>query len=233
MSGDTDCVLTLDLDWAPDEAIDAVAELLVARGVPATWLVTHSSPAVERLRDHAELFELGIHPNFLPGSTHGATVGEVLDHSLALVPDAVSMRTHALVQSTPILAEVLERTAIRVDLSLFLPRAENVAPVEYRWRGRSLVRVPYVWEDDVELENGTLGSGVASILAAPGLKVFDFHPVHVFLNSTSMDAYRRVSGTLPDAELAPHVQDGLGVGTVFREVADAIAGRARCARDFA
>ena len=233
MSGDADCVLTLDLDWAPDEAIDAVGALLVERGVPATWLVTHSSPAVERLRDHPELFELGVHPNFLPGSTHGATVDQVLDHCVELVPDAVSMRTHALVQSTPILAEVLERTAIRVDLSLFLPQAENVAPVEYRWRGRSLVRIPYVWEDDVELENGTLDSGVASILAAPGLKVFDFHPVHVFLNSTSMDAYRRVSGTLPDAELAPHVQDGRGIGTLFREVADAIAGRARCARDFA
>ena len=233
MSAEADCVLSLDLDWAPDEAIDAVAGILADRGVPATWLVTHSSAAVDRLRDQPELFELGIHPNFLSGSTHGETVGDVLDHCLELVPDAVSMRTHALVQSTPILAEVLERTAIRVDLSLFLPQARNVAPVEYRWRGRSLVRLPYVWEDDVELENGTLDAGLASILAAPGLKVFDFHPVHVFLNSTSMDAYRRVSGTLPDADLAPHVEDGRGVGAVFREVVDAIAGRAGRARDFA
>lgn len=233
MSSTADCILSLDLDWAPDAAIDAVAELLIDGGVPATWLVTHSSPAVDRLRERAGLFELGIHPNFLPGSTHGSTTAEVLDHCMALVPDAVSMRTHALVQSTPILSEVLERTPIRVDLSLFLLRAVGVEPLEYRWRGRSLVRIPYVWEDDVELENGTLDAGFASILGASGVKVFDFHPAHVFLNSSSMNAYRRVSGTLPHADLTPHVEQGRGVGVVFRELIGAIAGRARHARDFA
>lgn len=233
MTGDTDCVLSLDLDWAPDAAIDAVAQILVESSVPATWLVTHASPAVDRLREHGDLFELGIHPNFLPGSTHGSATADVLDHCMALVPDAVSMRTHALVQSTPILSEVLERTPIRVDLSVFLPRAGNVSPVEYRWRDRSLVRLPYVWEDDVELENGTLNGGFDSILRASGLKVFDFHPVHVFLNSTSMAAYRRVSGTLPEADLAPHVEEGRGVGVVFRELVAALAGRACHARDFA
>jgi polysaccharide deactylase WbmS-like protein len=233
VTGDTDCVLSLDLDWAPDAAIDAVAQILVESSVPATWLVTHASPAVDRLREHGDLFELGIHPNFLPGSTHGSATADVLDHCMALVPDAVSMRTHALVQSTPILSEVLERTPIRVDLSVFLPRAGGVSPVEYRWRDRSLVRLPYVWEDDVELENGTLNGGFDSILRASGLKVFDFHPVHVFLNSTSMAAYRRVSGTLPDADLAPHVEEGRGVGVVFRELVAALAGRACHARDFA
>ncbi|HEY8645027.1 MAG TPA: hypothetical protein VIL77_04030 [Gaiellaceae bacterium] len=66
-----DCFLTLDVDWCPDSAIDDVAELLIERDVPATWLVTHTSPAIDRLRLRADLFELGIHPNFLPGSTHG------------------------------------------------------------------------------------------------------------------------------------------------------------------
>ena len=226
-----DCVVTLDLDWAPDAAIDATAALLVEGGVPATWFVTHASPAVERLRQDG--FELGIHPNFLPGSTHGDTTADVLDHCLGLVPDACSMRTHALVQSTPILAEVLERTPIRIDVSLFLPRARDVTPVRYPWRGRTLLRVPYVWEDDVELENGTLGDDVDELLDAPGLKVLDFHPAHVFLNSTSIDAYRRVSHGLPDVDLAPHVQEGDGVGTVFRAVLARVAGRACAIRDLA
>ena len=64
-------VLTLDTDWAPDFVIDFVAKQLVAYQVRATWFVTHASPAVERLSQHSDLFELGIHPNFLPGSTHG------------------------------------------------------------------------------------------------------------------------------------------------------------------
>ena len=226
-----DCVVTLDLDWAPDEAIAATAALLVEREVPATWFITHASPAVERLREQG--FELGIHPNLLPGSTHGSTTGEVLDHCMALVPDATAMRTHALVQSTPILTEVLDRTPIRLDVSLFLPRARNVERVAHTWRGRTLVRVPYVWEDDIELENGTLGDGLDELLAAPGLKVFDFHPAHVFLNSTSMDAYRRVSQGLPNVDLAPHVEEGYGVAVVFRELLDRIAGRACTIRDLA
>lgn len=225
-----DCVVTLDLDWAPDAAIDACAELLRSHGVPATWFVTHASPAVERLRGH-DGFELGIHPNFLPGSTHGETVEEVLDHCLALVPDATSMRTHSLVQSTQILAAVLERTPIRADVSVYLPRAPWVAPVEYVWRGRTLVRVPYVWEDDVELENGTLLDGID--LDGPGLKVFDFHPAHVFLNSGSMEPYRSVARGLPDVDLAPHVSDGDGVGTVFRGLLERVAGRACTIRDLA
>jgi Polysaccharide deacetylase len=220
-----DCVVTLDLDWAPDDAIDTVAQLLDEAGVPATWFVTHASSAVARLRAH-EGFELGLHPNFLPGSTHGDTVADVLQHCLELVPDATSMRTHALVQSTPILTEVLARTPIRVDASLFLPRAVHVEPIAYRWHGETLVRVPYVWEDDVELENGTLGDGLDALIHAPGLKVFDFHPAHVFLNSTTMERYRQLSRGLPDVDLAPHVEDGNGVRVVFERLLSRIAGRA-------
>lgn len=35
-------VITLDIDWAPDFVIDAVAEQLVQAGVWATWFVTHA-----------------------------------------------------------------------------------------------------------------------------------------------------------------------------------------------
>src|SRR5260370_36233031 len=62
-------VLTLDIDWAPDFVIDHVAQRLIEHQVCATWFVTHASPAVDRLRRRPDLFELGIHPNFFPGST--------------------------------------------------------------------------------------------------------------------------------------------------------------------
>ena len=45
-------VITLDIDWAPDYAIDFAAGLLIEAQVRATWFVTHDSPAVERLRQH-------------------------------------------------------------------------------------------------------------------------------------------------------------------------------------
>lgn len=99
-----DALLTLDIDWAPDCTIEWIARTLVARQVRATWFVTHLSPAVERLRDHPDLFQLGIHPNFLAGSSHGDTTDAVLGHCMGLVPEALTMRSHALVQSPPIWA---------------------------------------------------------------------------------------------------------------------------------
>lgn len=133
-----DVYLTLDVDWAPDFMIDNVAERLVSQGVNATWFVTHESPAIDRLRRHPGLFELGIHPNFSRGSTHGATPEAVLRSCLSLVPDAVSMRTHALIQSSPLLVQVRASTSIRIDVSMFLPHHANLQPVSLWMDGRAL-----------------------------------------------------------------------------------------------
>ena len=62
------------------------------------------------------------------------------------------------------------------------------------WNG--ITRVPYVWEDDVHcLYQGLPQSEVEPIDLADDvsreLKVFDFHPIHIFLNTESMDRYER------------------------------------------
>jgi hypothetical protein len=162
-----DYMVTLDIDWAPEYAIDYVAELLAEHDVRATWFVTHSSPAITRLSQQPELFELGIHPNFLPNSTHGKTHEEVLSHCVAMVPGARSMRTHGLYQSTPLLEQVLSRTPITADVSLFMPHARALSPVEYRWHGRELLRIPYYWDDCYEMERIMKWSGYRPIGICP------------------------------------------------------------------
>ena len=222
-------LLTIDVDWAPDDAIDFTAEILVRRGVKATWFLTHASPAVERLRARPDLFELGIHPNFLPGSSHGATHEEVLDFCMKLVPDARSMRTHALVQSTPIYDLVLKRTPVRCDLSLLLPYAPRLDPVEYQWKGTTLLRLPYHWEDDVEQLRDRPSWDLAPALEGDGLRIFDFHPIHVFLNSADMAPYealkaavRPMSNATKD-QMERFVNRGGGSQTVFTALADHLA----------
>jgi len=59
--------LSFDIDWAIDEAVESLADMLEARGVAATFFVTHDSPVLARLASNP-LFELGIHPNFDPFS---------------------------------------------------------------------------------------------------------------------------------------------------------------------
>ena len=171
--------LTLDVDWAPDFMIDAAADALAAREVRATWFVTHASPAIDRLRERPDLFELGIHPNFLAGSSHGETPQDVVAHCLALVPEARAVRTHCLLQSTPLHDALLEGGRIEVDVSLFLPRARSVEPVVQHSPGGRLLRLPYVWQDNMEMYSPDPLWDVGALLDGAGPRIFDFHPVHV------------------------------------------------------
>jgi hypothetical protein len=184
--------LTFDVDWAPDDAIDEVADLLLRHGARATWFATHASPALERLRGNADAFEIGIHPNFQEGSTHGRTPSEVLRYCTDIIPDARSMRTHGLLQSGALLNEVLERTNIVTDVSLFLPGVEGIQPFLYPIRPTRLVRIPFYWEDDVELQMPGPDWEGDRLFRAKGLKVLNFHPIHVALNSSTPVAYQRL-----------------------------------------
>jgi hypothetical protein len=227
---DTDATaITLDIDWAPDHAIDHAAEILREHGVRATWLVTHASEAVERLRA-VDDFELGIHPNFASASTHGTDFAAVLAHCMELVPEATAMRTHHLFQMTPLFDVVLERTPIRADLSLYLHRAPGLVPVAFRSAGRTLHRFPTYWQDDQAMLEDVPCWDAATLLAPPGLKVFNFHPIHVLLNSRTFDGYRALKDLgrtmdLARAHTSAHLRDGPGTATVFRDVVASLGGR--------
>jgi hypothetical protein len=221
---DSELLVTLDLDWAPDFAIDAAAELLQRHRVKATWFVTHMSPAVERLRAAADLFELGIHPNFLPGSTHGATPEQVLAHCMGLAPDARAFRTHDLVQSTSLLDVVLRCTPLQIDATPFVPRTPGLRPFEHHRRGRTLWRVPCCFQDDCECERPDPCFRLEPLLGlGAGLKVMSFHPIHVFLNSVNPAPYQRLKQsaahltTVERGRAESEVQPGPGTGTLFGE----------------
>lgn len=224
--------VTLDIDWAPDVAIDFAAEILVRHGVRATWFVTHASPAVTRLRGQADQFELGIHPNFLAHSSHGQTPDEILAHCLELVPDATSARMHGLVQSTQLLDRLFTTTSVHTDASLFLPRTPHLQPLTYDWRRIPYTRIPYFWEDDIEMERAQPDWHAAPLLALPGLKVFNFHPIHVFLNSADMAPYFALKQSAPRlAEVDPEIAAtyalaGIGTRSVFEAVVRHLAATA-------
>jgi hypothetical protein len=235
-----DLVLTIDIDWAPDFTIDFVAEQLISRQVRATWFVTHMSPAIARLKQYPDLFELGIHPNFLSGSTHGNTPDAVLDHCMTLVPQASSVRTHMLFQSTLLLRQILAQSTITTDVSLFLPGTPHIRPVEWVCRRRILLRIPYFWADDFEMERNIPCWHLAPHLGVgKGLKIFAFHPIHIYLNSADIEIYQSLKQRMPKiSEASPHVLDtyiqtGEGTCALFEEVVAHLAadGRSVCIQD--
>lgn len=212
-------VMTLDIDWAPDWMIREVADLLRVHRVKATWFVTHASAAVAELAGDPALFELGIHPNCLPGSTHGATEEDVLRHVRSLVPEAISMRTHGLYQSSRFLVKAAA-AGIRTDVSLFLPRAARLPVHAFRLDGHEIRRVPYAWEDDYEMaQPDAVWEVDAEGLVAGDLNVFAFHPVHIVLNGATCEPYRSLKMLPPDQWTRERVsglrRDGKGPGSLF------------------
>lgn len=194
-------VLTFDVDWAPDWMIDDVAERLIAANVRATWFATHQSAAISRLLDNPA-FEVGIHPNFQDGSTQGATPDEILTNLRRWFGTATVVRTHSLFQSERLLQLMTDTYGFKIDCSIYLPLARDVKPhrVRYTSSGSELIRVPHVFQDNMFMIAGQSWSAEPEWLRSPGLKVLNFHPVHVWLNSHSTKAYEtlKCSRSLPE-----------------------------------
>lgn len=218
--------LTFDIDWAHDAVVEEAVDLVEQAGLPATWFVTHQSPILERLRSNPA-FELGIHPNFLPllmrGDTgKGATAEEVIDRMLEIVPEAKAVRAHSLVQSGRLL-QIFEAKGLTHEASAFVPEQSGMALAPWiDWFG--ITRVPYLWEDDFWCDSGR-GASVAGLLKRPGLLGFDFHPIHIFLNSEVLSRYEGARGSFDDPEaLRGFRNPGAGVGTFFADLLRAGSG---------
>ncbi len=213
--------VTMDMDWAPDFAIEYVAELLVDNGVKASWFITHTTPKLQLLRTHGNLFELGIHPNFLKASSHGSDESSVLESMKTIVPEARAVRTHALVQSTPLLYKIASQFDIHIDVSLFLPDTPHLQPHTLHLYDQHLLRLPYFWEDDVETYNPNAGWAMSNPrYHVPGLKIFNFHPFLVYLNCRTLDGYEQLKKLrhLPDLkpdDCAPFIERKDGTNTLL------------------
>lgn len=218
--------LTIDVDWASDEVIEDTAAKIEAAGVSATWFITHDTPMLERLRTNPR-FELGIHPNFnflLEGDgRNGADAAEVLDRLLRIVPEARAVRSHSMTQSSVLLNLFAER-GLTHDCNHFVPNEAQIALKPWRhWNG--MIKVPYFWEDDVHCMGRS--EAIDALVERPGLRVFDFHPIHVFLNTESLDRYEEARPFFDSPEhLRARRNEGEGTSTALDRLLRLSQGRA-------
>ena len=228
---DNASIITIDVDWAPDFIISEIAEILIRNRTKATWFITHDSEAIRTLFDIPNLFEVGLHPNFMSNSTQGSTPKEVMRYLKNIAPDAVSVRMHALVQSTILLRTLTEEFGMRNDVSLLLPRAACLVPHRLYFAENSyLVRLPYFWEDDVE----ALHFASSYLLEdefhhASGLKIYNFHPFHIVTNMSSPTSYElfKTYSSIPlctPSDIEHLRNERCGTGTLFRDLIQHISG---------
>jgi hypothetical protein len=214
-------VLTSDQDWAPDWALSALLEIVATREVPLHLFVTNESESL-RERRPANM-TLGIHPNFLPGSTQGGAVGEIIDFCMGIVPDATTFRSHSIAENNHILLDLAGRGFL-ADSNLVTFLQPGLTPIVH---GTGLLRLPVFFEDDVFLWWATpelQTSALPSLLLSPGLKVLNFHPALVGINAPSVDYFETLRPVLFGSSQARRVApyDGPGAGTLLVEIIDTV-----------
>lgn len=186
--------LTFDIDFAIDEVIEDTIELLSEFNVRSTFFMTGATPLIEKIRTDRNI-DVGIHPNFNPllDGTLGenGSAAEVVGSLMSLFPEARSVRSHSLAQSSH-LHQLFSDAGLTHDSNTLLPSGQVGASSPWvDWSG--LTRVPYHWQDSLYflLENTKHPEPSVTdlILTGDGFFVFNFHPIHVYLNTESLPRY--------------------------------------------
>ena len=221
-----DKIITLDCDWAPDFILENVAKILQKYNVKSTWFITNDSPIIEQIKK-SNLFELGIHPNFNINSTQGKNPDDVLNNLTSLIPNATSIRTHSLFQSSNIL-EKFQNYGLKNDSSIFLPNTPEIIPHYLKYF--NLMRFPYYWEDDHQMLINSSNWSINDFdFTFNGLKIFNFHPIHIYLNSMDYRKYESLKNkynlqSITEENIKDFIEyDSIGSGTFFSDLIKSIS----------
>lgn len=192
-------LLSIDIDWAHDAVLEDTIDLIERAAVKACFFVTHHTPLLARLRANP-LFELGLHPNFDP-LLRGEALRSARDIVMDLVrvaPEAKVLRSHAMTTSGRWLE--LYREAGVTHLSNYLMFGDvDIHPFRQL---NGLVEAPVHFADDGLLFQRAMSAvsfnpDTELLASGNGLRVYNFHPIHLFLNAESFDRY---SASRPHAD---------------------------------
>lgn len=180
-------IVTLDLDWACEPAIEETLAYLDKRNIIPTVFVTHLSRCVE---NSFQRLDVGLHPYFGTDSSHGDTIPKVVDHVMALPHNIPAYRCHRFAScnhSKQLMAERGMRLSSNVCTDL-----EVIPPFKDRF---GLLEVPifledggYLWRKHPLEMNATLEERLAS----PGIKLIIIHPMHFALNTPHFSYMRQI-----------------------------------------
>lgn len=232
--GAWDCIcLTVDIDWAPDEALHEMRRLIESYGVRATFFCTHAGIEVPG-------HERALHPNFrrqgdtlrtLQQSGGAAFAGwhesELYRHIIATTqafcPEAIGVRGHSLYYDS-LLLEVYQQAGIVYDSSYLLPLTPRLTPVLKEY---DVLELPIWYNDQFDMKAQATGFRASQLaLDGPGLKVMNFHPNTFYINAVSHAHYLESRAFHKDPKRLRAVRHpGRGVATMLEEVLEAIAAR--------
>ena len=214
--------LTADQDWAPAWASSRLLATVGGLGVPLHVFRTNPCPVLDAAFARGEITQ-GWHPNFLPGSSHGATPDEVVAYCRSHFPSSRTARAHCFMEHS-MAWDALAAAGIVADSQLPTYFQGDLVPLLH---ASGIWRLPVYFEDDIFFGYFPDTLDLASIettLFLPGLQVLNFHPTFVAANVPSPDYYAAIKSRwfTPGADHRQMVHPGRGTRTVLEELTGAV-----------
>ena len=185
--------LTFDVDWASDEVFSYTLDLIEESNFPATFFLTHDTPLLNRIRNNPS-WEIALHPNFLLSANSPVGLDQHIEQILldmkSWAPEAVSLRSHGLVTAARWLWKYQSAGIENLSMSTRF-NAKNQPYEEIN----GLVECPIYFSENSQLviqqEGGIELADTEQLgqVAKDELRVFDFHPIHIFLNTEDYARY--------------------------------------------
>ncbi len=171
-------IVTVDLDWACEPAIEETLDFLSEKNIIPTVFITHRSARVEA---YMNVLEVGLHPYFGTDSSHGSSIQEVIRYVQALPHNLPAFRCHRFLscnasREAMVAAGFLISSNVCTDLEIVTPFKDRFGLLEipifledggYLWRNHPLEVTPHLNQQ----------------LSSEGTKVIIIHPMHFSLNT--------------------------------------------------
>jgi len=177
MEGKDMLAMTMDVDWAPDVVVEKCASMLDEFNIKATFFCTHRC----EIKNH----ELAIHPNFL---NENQNYFETLRKLISLFPGARGVRSHSLFTNSR-LYPIYKQLGLSYESNYLMYRQTDIHP--FKMLG-DILQLPIFFMDDIHICLSPNSFDLKSLcLKKSGLEIFDFHPIHVFLNTRNLETYQK------------------------------------------
>ncbi|MEI7493877.1 MAG: hypothetical protein WCJ92_04695 [Alphaproteobacteria bacterium] len=209
--------ISLDTDWCSAEILSDCLDIIDSLGIKVTWFVTNKIDALhERMKGNSK-FDIGPHPNFLFGSSHGETEDKVIEHVLSMTPSFRLFRNHACYYNGKLLYKLRSVGAL-LDSSLFIPNCLHANPFrQYVTEEDYILRVPYTWSDYYFLLRSDEHNPITLIERSVNDVVFCLHPIHLSLNTKSISHYKSIQ---TGGECVDYHHNKKGIRDVFMEIVE-------------
>jgi hypothetical protein len=189
---------TSDVDWSSEDVMKAYFHKVNTYDINPTLFVTHESQVVADNYLHDKI-NRGIHPNFLPGSSHGNFFEEVIENCKDYAPEAKCFRSHRAFDVTDTNHLLKNNYGFNYCSNYITILQSGIRPVLHE---SGLINFPVFFEDGTHLYNNlnlNFKHYIKSFIS-PGIKIISFHPMNFILNSPTLYFMRKIKDSMSREE---------------------------------